>query len=68
MGKTQREYILREQMRAIQRELGETDENAAEIERLRQAIADAQMPPEAHEQAMREVERLARMNPAAADY
>ena len=68
MGKTQREYILREQMRAIQRELGETDENAAEIDRLRQAIAEAQMPPEANEQATREVDRLARMNPAAADY
>ncbi|MDQ5852076.1 MAG: endopeptidase La, partial [Chloroflexota bacterium] len=68
MSKTQREYILRQQLRAIQRELGEADENAAEIERLRQAIADAQMPPEAHEQATREVDRLAQMNPAAADY
>ena len=68
MGKTQREYILREQLRAIQRELGETDENAAEVERLRQAIEDAQMPPEAHEQATRDLDRLARMNPAAADY
>ncbi len=68
LGKNQREYILREQMRAIQRELGETDENAAEVDRLREAIAEAHMPPEAHEQATREVDRLARMNPAAADY
>lgn len=68
MGKTQREYILREQLRAIQRELGETDENAVEIDRLRQAITDAQMPSEANEQAIRELERLERMNPAAADY
>ncbi len=68
MGKTQREYILREQMRAIQRELGEADDNAVEIDRLRQAIEDAKMPPEAHDQATRELERLQRMNPAAADY
>ena len=68
MGKTQREYILREQMRAIQRELGEADDNAVEIDRLRQAIEDAKMPPEAHDQSTRELERLERMNPAAADY
>lgn len=68
MGKTQREYILRQQLRAIQRELGETDENAAEIERLRAAISEAKMPPEVDEQANRDLDRLAQMNPAAADY
>jgi ATP-dependent Lon protease len=68
MGRTQREYILREQLRAIQRELGEQDQNAAEIERLREAIEAADMPPEAHEQATRELNRLSSMNPAAADY
>lgn len=68
MGKTQREYILREQMRAIQKELGETDENTVEIERLRQLIVDAKMPEEANEQSLRELDRLARMNPASPDY
>jgi len=68
MGRTQREYILREQLRAIQRELGETDENAAEVERLREAITEAHLPEEAQDVATRELDRLARMNPAAADY
>jgi ATP-dependent Lon protease len=68
IDKTQREYLLREQMRAIRAELGEADENAAEVERLRQAIAAAGMSAEALTQANREADRLAQMPPAAAEY
>ena len=66
--KVQREYFLREQMKAIQRELGEKDEQAAEAEELRKKIEDAQMPEEAEKQAKRELERLARLPTAAAEY
>jgi ATP-dependent Lon protease len=68
IDKSQREYLLREQMRAIRKELGESDENAAEVERLRAAIADAGMSAEAQSQAGRELDRLAQMPPAAAEY
>ena len=68
IDKNQREYLLREQMRAIRKELGEGDENAAEVDRLRAAIADAGMSAEAHSQAGRELDRLAQMPPAAAEY
>jgi ATP-dependent Lon protease len=68
IDKSQREYYLREQLRAIREELGEADENAAEVERLRKAIADAGMSEEAHDQAIREIDRLAQMPPAAAEY
>ncbi|HXG24491.1 MAG TPA: LON peptidase substrate-binding domain-containing protein, partial [Chthonomonadales bacterium] len=68
MGKTQREYYLREQMKAIQRELGEGDERAQEIDELRQKIEAAQMPEEAAKEANRELDRLARMSPGAPEY
>ena len=68
MGKTQREYYLREQMKAIQRELGEGDERTAEIEELRLKITDAKMPEEATKEALRELDRLGRMPPAAPEY
>ncbi|MEO7908555.1 MAG: endopeptidase La [Roseiflexaceae bacterium] len=68
IDKNQREYLLREQMRAIRKELGEGDENAAEVDRLRAAIADAGMSAEAQSQASRELDRLAQMPPAAAEY
>ena len=55
VGKTQREYYLREQLKAIQKELGEADENTKEIEELRQKLEDAGMPEEAKKEAMREV-------------
>jgi ATP-dependent Lon protease len=64
----QREYILREQMRAIQKELGEAEGTAAEIEELRKAIAEAGMPEEAEQQALKELKRLERMPEAAAEY
>jgi ATP-dependent Lon protease len=68
IDKNQREYLLREQMRAIRNELGEGDENQVEVDRLRKAIEEAGMSAEAREQAGRELERLAQMPPAAAEY
>jgi ATP-dependent Lon protease len=68
VGKTQREYYLREQLKAIQKELGETDENAKEIEELRQKIDDAGMPEEAQKEALRELNRLSKIPPASAEY
>jgi len=66
--KTQREALLREQMKAIQKELGETDAHSAEIEELDGRIAEARMPEEVEEEALHELERLSRMHPAAAEY
>lgn len=66
--KVQREYFLREQMKAIQRELGDKDEQAAEVEEFRKKIDEARMPEEAEKQAKRELERLARLPTAAAEY
>lgn len=68
MGKTQREYYLREEMKAIQRELGEGDERTAEVEELKQRIAEAKMPEEAEKEALRELDRLGHMSPAAPEY
>src|SRR2546422_1531165 len=67
MTKTQREYYLREQMKAIQKELGEANERTQEIEALRQRIEAAGMPEEAKGEALRELDRLAKMPPAAAE-
>jgi ATP-dependent Lon protease len=68
MSKTQREYYLREQMKAIQKELGGGDERTQEIEDLRAKIEASGMPEEAYREAMRELDRLAKMPPAAAEY
>ena len=66
--KMQREYFLREQLKAIQRELGEGDEQTVEIEELRKKIEAVKMPEEAGKQAMRELDRLSRLPTAAAEY
>lgn len=66
--KVQREYFLREQLKAIQRELGEADEQVVEVEEFRQKIEKAGMPEEAEKQARRELERLSRLPTAAAEY
>jgi ATP-dependent Lon protease len=68
VGKSQRDYYLREQLKAIQKELGQTDERTQEIDELRQKIEAAGMTEEAKKEALRELDRLARMSPAAAEY
>ena len=66
--KGQREYYLREQLKAIQQELGEGDEQQAEINELRERIEAANLPEHARKQAERELGRLERLPPAAAEY
>ena len=68
MEKGQREYYLREQLKAIQRELGEEDETQAEVNELRERIAEANLPEHAQKAADRELSRLERLPPAAAEY
>jgi ATP-dependent Lon protease len=68
ISKTQRDFFLREQMRAIQRELGESDPNASEVRMLREKIEQTPLPQEAKEVATQELERLQQMPPAAAEY
>ncbi|MDH7485526.1 MAG: endopeptidase La [Anaerolineae bacterium] len=68
MEKMQREYFLREQMKAIRKELGEEDETAAEIKEIEERIAAAGMPEEAEKEAKRELDRMRKMPPQAAEY
>jgi ATP-dependent Lon protease len=68
MSKTQRDFFLREQMRAIQRELGEGDVAATEIKNLREQIEKAPLPDDARKVALAELERLQQMSPAMAEY
>ncbi len=65
---TQREYYLREQMKAIQKELGEQDEGQRDIDELKQKIEGAGMPDDVKKEALKELGRLSRMSPMAADY
>jgi ATP-dependent Lon protease len=65
---SQRDYYLREQLKAIQKELGEQDEGQRETDELRQKIDDAGMPEDVKKEAMKELARLQRMSPMAADY
>ena len=68
VGKNQREYFLREQMKAIQKELGESDDQAKEVEELQQKIDAAGMPDAVKKEAQRELDRLSKMPVAAAEY
>ncbi|MEO0072213.1 MAG: endopeptidase La [candidate division WOR-3 bacterium] len=68
LDKNQRDYVLREQLKAIQKELGETDDFMAEINSLREKIEKAQMPEEVKQVAQKELNRLSRMTPQAAEY
>jgi len=68
INKTQREYYLREQIKAFQKELGEGDERGEELDELRKQIEDAHMPEDALKEANRELDRLQRMSPGAPDY
>jgi ATP-dependent Lon protease len=68
VGKNQREYFLREQMKAIQRELGEGDDQTKEIEELQEKIEAAGMPELVKKEAVRELDRLSKMPVAAAEY
>ncbi len=67
MEKTQKEYYLREQIKAIQRELGEKDDRIAESEEYREKIEKAKLPRDVEEKALKEVERLEKMPPMAAE-
>jgi ATP-dependent Lon protease len=65
---SQRDYYLREQMKAIQKELGDVDEGQREVEDLRKKIDEANMPEDVKKEALKELSRLGRMSPMAADY
>src|SRR5437868_9807967 len=65
---SQRDYYLREQMKAIQKELGEQDESSRDVEELRKKIEAAGMPEDVKKEALKELGRLSRMSPAAGDY
>jgi ATP-dependent Lon protease len=68
MDREQREYYLRQQLKAIKRELGEDDDRTLEIEELRTKVAQAKLPERAREVAEKELDRLAKMSPGAAEY
>lgn len=68
VSQSQREYLLREQMKAIQKELGESDDSSQEIDELRKKVEEAAMPAEAKKECDRELKRLAKMTPASAEY
>lgn len=68
MEKQQREYYLRQQLKAIQQELGEIDESGSEVEEYRTRIHEKNLPEEARKEAERELNRLARMHPSSAEY
>jgi len=68
MSEAQREYYLRQQLKAIQKELGETDGGESEIDEYRERLDEAKLPPEAQKEAERELKRLSAMAPQAAEY
>ena len=68
MDKKQREYYLREQLKAIKTELGDKDEGTVEVDEYRTKVKEKDLPPEAAREAERELERLSRMHPSSAEY
>ncbi|MEI6243968.1 MAG: endopeptidase La [Acidobacteriota bacterium] len=68
VGKNQREYFLREQLKAIQKELGDVDDDTRDLDELSEKIDAAGMPEDVKKEALRELDRLERMPPAAAEY
>jgi ATP-dependent Lon protease len=68
VNQSQREYLLREQLKAIHKELGESDDGQAEIDELREKLEQSGMPAEARKECERELKRLAKMTPASAEY
>jgi ATP-dependent Lon protease len=68
VNQSQREFLLREQMKAIQKELGESDDGQAELEELRKKVEESGMSAEAKKECERELKRLAKMTPASAEY
>jgi ATP-dependent Lon protease len=68
VSQSQREFLLREQMKAIQKELGESDDTQAEVDELRKKVEDSGMSAEAKKECERELKRLAKMTPASAEY
>jgi len=68
VSQNQREYLLREQMKAIQKELGESDDSMQEIDELRKKVEEAAMSAEAKKECDRELKRLSKMTPASAEY
>jgi ATP-dependent Lon protease len=68
VSQSQREYLLREQMKAIQKELGESEDGEAEVVELRKKVNESGMPAEAAKECERELKRLERMTPSSAEY
>ena len=68
MSKTQRDYFLRQQLKAIKKELGETDEPSSESDDYAERIEGSDMPEEARKEALRELERMQQMSPQSAEY
>jgi ATP-dependent Lon protease len=68
MGRNQREYVLRQQLKAIKEELGELDEGGGDLEEFKEKIQDAKMPPDVEKVAMKQYERLKVMQPSSAEY
>ncbi len=68
MGRNQREYVLRQQLKAIKEELGELDEAGGDLEEFKEKIAEAKMPEEAEKMALKQYERIKGMQPSSAEY
>jgi len=68
IGKSQRQYFLREQLEAIQKELGETDQRSSELEELRKRVSEAKMPEEVEKEATREIDRMTKIPVVSPEY